>query len=42
MLTTLEANVIDPNVSDLIFYSDEDLSLEQVVDRALAYKPTLL
>ncbi len=42
MLATLEANVIDPNVSDLMFYSDEELSPEEIVDRALAYKPTLL
>ncbi len=35
----LKANVADPEVSDLIFYSDVELSPEEVVDRALSYKP---
>ena len=40
MLNTLIDNVPDPNVSDLIYY--EDLTPEEVVDRALRYKPILL
>ena len=35
----LEKNVPDPNVSDLIFYSEEEMSAEEIVDKALSYKP---
>ncbi len=41
-MLTLKANVPHPAVSDLIFYSKEPLSPEQVVDKALAYKPIQL
>ena len=34
----LEANVPHPAPSDLIFWNDEDLSPEEVVESALAYK----
>lgn len=34
----LEANVPHPAPSDLIFWNDEDLSSEEVVEIALAYK----
>ncbi len=37
----LERNVVDPNVLDYIFYSDEELTAEQIVDKALAYQPRL-
>lgn len=33
----LEKNVPHPAPSDLIFWNDEDLSPEEVVERALAY-----
>ncbi len=39
---TLERNVPDPNVSDLIFYPDEPMTPEEIVDKALAYKPIRL
>ncbi len=43
MMDTLEANVIHPEVSDLIFYSKkEDPAAEEIVDEALAYKPIIL
>lgn len=35
----LQRNVPDPEVSDLIFYSDEDLSPEEIVGRAMNYRP---
>lgn len=31
-----------PDVSDLIFYSEEDLSAEEVADRILSYQPPAL
>ncbi|MGG4143918.1 bacteriocin immunity protein [Paenibacillus algorifonticola] len=37
----LEKNVPHPAPSDLIFWSEEDLSPEQVVEIALAYKEEL-
>jgi hypothetical protein len=43
MMNLLEANVPHPEVSDLIFWNkDGDLTAEEVVRRALAYKPFLL
>ena len=44
MLLLLKASVPDPKVSDLIYYppGGQDLSAEEVVDRALAYKPIQL
>lgn len=38
----LEQNVPDPNVSDLIFWNNEGLTPEQIVDRAMNYKPIVL
>lgn len=38
----LEANVPHPAVTDLIFYSEVELTPEEVVDKALAYKPIQL
>jgi hypothetical protein len=38
----VERNVPYPALSDLIYGSAEDLSAEEIVDRALAYKPILL
>ncbi|PEW83728.1 hypothetical protein CN446_31740 [Bacillus cereus] len=42
MLEALERNVPHPEVSDLIYWNEKDLSLEQIVDIALAYKPIQL
>ncbi|MER5501862.1 hypothetical protein ABT096_32310 [Streptomyces sp. NPDC002561] len=41
-LDRLRAQVPDPNVSDLIYWSDPPLSPEQVVEAALAYRPISL
>lgn len=35
----LQRNVPDPEMSDLIFYSDENLSPEEIVERAMSYRP---
>lgn len=40
LLDLLEKNVPHPEVSDLIYW--EDLTPEEVVDQALAYKPIQL
>lgn len=39
-LELLEKNVLDPEISDYIFYTS--LTAEQIVDKALAYKPLQL
>ncbi|MFJ2899229.1 hypothetical protein ACIO87_30680 [Streptomyces sp. NPDC087218] len=41
-LDRLREQVPDPNVSDLIYWSDPPLSPEQVVETALAYRPISL
>ncbi len=38
MIEIVEKNVPHPEVSDLIFWDEEDLSPEQIVDKALNYK----
>ena len=38
-ITALEQNVPHPAITDLMYWSDEELSPAQIVDRALAYKP---
>jgi hypothetical protein len=38
----VEDNVPHPAVTDLIYYSQEQLTPEQIVDKALAYKPIQL
>lgn len=40
LLDLLMQNVPDPNVTDYIFY--DELSPEEIVDKALAYKPIQL
>ncbi|MEV7906894.1 hypothetical protein [Streptomyces anulatus] len=42
MLDLLRKNVPDPNVSDLIYYADPELTAEQVVDAAMEYRPFAL
>ncbi|MFP1626254.1 e9imm peptide [Streptomyces sp. 5K101] len=42
IITTLERGLVCPHVGDYIFWSDPELTAEQVVDRALAYKPIAL
>ncbi len=41
-IDTLHACVPHPEVSDLIFYSKDELTDEQIVDKALSYKPICL
>ena len=40
MIYVLKKNVIDPEVTNYIFY--EENTPEEVVDKALAYKPIIL
>ena len=40
LIFKLKRNVIYPNPSDLIFYTE--LSAEEIADKILAYKPILL
>ncbi|MCQ4088409.1 hypothetical protein [Saccharibacillus sp. JS10] len=35
----LKKNVPDPNVSNLIFWSEEGYSAEQIYEMAMSYKP---
>jgi len=37
MIVELEKGVIDPNISDYIFW--DDLTPEEIADKALSYKP---
>ena len=41
MIELLEKNVPDPEVSDLIFFG-EPKTPQEIVDRALSYKPIIL
>lgn len=41
-METLQANVSHPEVSDLLFYPDREMTAEEIVERALAYKPIRL
>ncbi|WP_217993012.1 e9imm peptide [Brevibacillus laterosporus] len=40
LLLILRIAVNDPDVTDYIYYSDEDLTAEQIVEKALSNKPT--
>ncbi|MCM3339847.1 hypothetical protein M3650_14715 [Paenibacillus sp. MER TA 81-3] len=40
-LNQLADNVSHPEVTDLIYWSDENYSAEQIVDMALAYRPII-
>ena len=42
LLCLLEENVPDPEVSDLIYYHEPELTAEEVVEKALEYKPIQL
>lgn len=41
-LAALERSIPNPHISDLIFYSEEALTAEQILDRALEYRPFAL
>lgn len=40
LVEKLESGVIDPNISDYFFW--DDLTPEQIADKALSYKPICL
>ncbi|MGY1462024.1 bacteriocin immunity protein [Bacillus toyonensis] len=42
MIEVVKRNVPHPELSDLIYWNDEDLTPEQIVDIALAYTPIQL
>lgn len=42
MLNLLQSNVPYPGVSDLIYWNEDNLTAEQIVDKALSYKPIKL
>lgn len=42
MIELLKTNVPHPEVSDLIFWNEDDLTPEQVVEQALNHKPVQL
>ena len=42
MLDKFQNNVPYPEVSDLIFWNEDNLTPEQIVDKALNYKPIQL
>jgi hypothetical protein len=39
LVEELKNSVLHPRVTDLIYYSDPELTAEEVVDQALAYRP---
>ncbi|KUN97961.1 hypothetical protein AQJ67_28710 [Streptomyces caeruleatus] len=39
LVEELRSNVLHPRITDLIYYSTPKLAAEEVVDRALAYRP---
>lgn len=41
-IALLRQMVLDPKVTDYIYWSKEELTAEQVVDKAVAYRPILL
>ena len=42
LMKKLERSVPHPAVTDLIFYSDREMTAEEIVAEALSYKPILL
>lgn len=41
-LAVLAQNVPHPHVSDLIYWNEQELSAEEIVDQAMAWRPTEL
>ena len=41
-LDMIQSSVIDPKIGDYIFWSDEELTAREIIDKALAYKPLQL
>ena len=42
MIEIVKRNVPHPEISDLIYWNEEELTPEQIVDKALNYKPIVL
>lgn len=42
MIEIVKRNVPHPEISDLIYWNEEELTPEQIVDKALNYKPIQL
>ena len=42
MIEVVKRNVPHPEISDLIYWNKEELTPEQIVDKALEYKPIQL
>jgi len=42
VVSQLESAVSDPDVLGYIYYPDVEMTAEQIVDKALAYKPIVL
>ncbi|WP_202113074.1 bacteriocin immunity protein [Paenibacillus sp. MMS18-CY102] len=42
MMAIVERSVPHPNMSDLIFWGEEERSAEDIVEQALKYEPELL
>ena len=42
MIEVVKRNVPHPEISDLIYWNEEELTPEQIVDKALDYKPIQL
>lgn len=42
LIHLLENNISDPNISDLIFHPQAEMTAEEIVEKALAYKPIRL
>ncbi len=41
MLKFIEDNVLDPSVSNLLFWDDRNLTAEEIYDIAMSYKPII-
>lgn len=41
-INLLQRNVPHPDISNLIFWPEEDLTIEEIVEKALNYKPIVL
>lgn len=42
MINFIQENTLAPNIIDLIFWNDRDLTAEQIYDIAMDYKPLIL
>ncbi|MFU1797446.1 bacteriocin immunity protein [Paenibacillus azoreducens] len=42
MIDVLERNVPHPQVSDLIFWNEKELTPEEIIEEAMNYKPIII